>query len=222
MQEQELLLPVTDSQQETLDEVVKRYSVALTQDVGAVRYLRSRGLNREIVDGNRLGIVREPEHGHGHLEGWLAIPYLDKKGMPLGIRFRCLRDHDHGVHGGSKYFGLPGEPTRVYNARAIVKAKNEVNVAEGELDCMTLTMIGLDAVGIPGVHNWKPHHKRMLAGFGIIHIWADPDTAGLEFARRVQSDLRHARVVPLQGGDVSETYVKHGAEHLLSLLERGK
>lgn len=217
-----MLLPVSASQQETMDEVVTKYQNALTQDEGAVRYLMRRGLDKGIVTGSRLGVVSNPEQDHSHVNGWLCIPYLDKNDVPLSMRFRCIQEHDCSERGHGKYMGLTDEPTRTFNVQAIVRAKNEINLTEGEMDCITLHKMGLHAIGIPGVHNWKPWHRRMLAGFGVINIWADTDTEGLKFARKVQGQLRHARVVPLPAKDVNASFVQYGAEHLLSLIrERG-
>lgn len=136
----------------------------------------------------------------------------------MGIRFRCMENHDHGEYGHGKYFGPAGQPTRMFNVRAILDAKDEIAIAEGELDCAILNRVGIPAVGVPGAKSWKNHFKRMLAGFSKIHIFADPDVCGIEFAQQVQQHLRHARIVPLGDGDVTDIFVRHGRERLLSLI----
>lgn len=205
-------------QREALDEAVRRYEEALTPAVGA--YLLGRGIDQAVADTFRLGVVSDPAPGHARFEGFLSIPYLRLDGQPLSVRFRCLRDHDHEPHG--KYMTLPSDPVRVFNVSAIEQADAEIHVTEGEFDAMILTKVGLRAVGIPGASNWSNVHRHMLAGFKRIYVWGDPDDAGADFINRVCRSMRQARGVQLRFGDVTETYLEHGAEGLFELIEEGK
>ena len=84
---------------------------------------------------------------------------------------------------------------------------------------MILGQLGLYAVAIPGANAWQGHHRRMLAGFSHIRIWADPDPAGVEFAGKIMQAMRNAKTVKLRSGDVSDTFMHEGAEGLLSLIQ---
>ncbi|WP_327431398.1 hypothetical protein [Streptomyces sp. NBC_01236] len=150
----------------------------------------------------------------------LAIPYLDRHGSPLTVRFRCLvEDHDHRAFGHGKYNTIKDDPPRMYGIDSVHQAGDTIDVAEGELDRIILRKIGLHAVAIPGASIWQGRHRRMLAGFNRVRVWGDPDDAGAEFTARICRALRSAKGVRLRDGDVTETYKQGGAQSLLSLIK---
>lgn len=217
MSEPEPLRPLSASQREALEEATASYQEAVTADVA--HYLRARGIDQKAAATFRLGVVADPLPGHERFRGYLAIPYLDRNGQPLSIRFRCLNDrHVHREHGHGKYMSITGEPARVYNVGAIHQAGDEIHVAEGEFDAEVLTLAGLPAVAIPGASGWQPHHRRMLAGFSRVWVWGDADDAGAEFTARVCRALRTAKGVRLRHGDVTDNYLSGGADALLALI----
>ena len=174
IEEQESLQPLSDLQLETLEEATAAYQAAVTRE--AAHYLAGRGIDKAVATGHRLGVVADPMPGHERFRGWLAIPYLDKDGQPLTIRFRCLQQHDHRDLGHGKYMSLPDDIPRMFNIGAIHRAGDEIHVTEGELDALVLTKIGLPAVAVPGAHLWKPRHRVMLAGFNRVWVGATPTT----------------------------------------------
>lgn len=200
-----------------LDEAVSRYQAALTP--AAVAYLRSRGISRETALTNRLGVVSDPAPGHGRHAGWLSIPYLRHDYGAVSIRFRCIEDHDHRDYGHGKYASLEGEPNRVFFIPAIHAAEDVIHVCEGEFDAMILNQLGLPAIAIPGASGWQSHHRRMLAGFGRVWVWGDPDDAGAKFTTKVCRSLRQARGVQLRIGDVTETYLAEGPQGVYALID---
>lgn len=150
----------------------------------------------------------------------LVIPYLHHTGYPLTMRFRCIEQHEHEYHG--KYNSLTDDPVRVYNTEAIRLAGDTIHVCEGEFDAMVLNSIGLHAIAIPGAHTWKGSHRRLLAGFSRIWVWADADEAGAEFANKITRSLRTARKVRLPKGlDVTDLFIQSGrsADALLALIQ---
>jgi DNA primase len=156
--------------------------------------------------------------GHERFRGFLSIPYLDRDARPLTMRFRCLTEHEHREHGHGKYTSITGDPVRMFNVGAVHRADDEIHVAEGELDAIILTRIGLPAVAIPGALLWRAHHRRMLAGFSRVWVWGDPDDAGAEFTTKVCRSLRTAKGVRLRTGDVTDTYLTGGADALHALI----
>lgn len=229
MPEQEALLPLTALQREILEKAIQGYQFELAMADGVQEYLAGRGLRQEIVDGARLGVVNDsPAVGHESFVGWLAIPYLDKDGSPLTVRFRCLQHLEEGCKAAGhskKYMGLPGDPARTYNIGAIHRAARgdgSINICEGELDALILEQAGLDAIALPGATHWKPRHRIMLAGFNVINVWADPDEAGDGMAKTILKSLRNARRIRLTAGDVTETCADLGEKGLLALLEEEK
>lgn len=219
MSEQEPLRPHSASQRETLEEATAAYQAAVTAD--AARYLLARGIDRETAATFRLGVVADPAPGHSRFAGFLAIPYLDVADRPLSMRFRCMHAHEHREYGHGKYMSLPDEPARIFNVGAIHRADDQIHLCEGELDAVILTRIGLPAVAVPGVNSWTAHHRRMLAGFSRVWVWADPDDAGADLANRVTRALRSAKAVRLRAGDVTDTYLHGGAEALHAALDTG-
>ncbi|WP_280837795.1 toprim domain-containing protein [Micromonospora sp. A200] len=210
--------PLSASQRETLEEATRAYQDQLT--VAAVQHLQGRGLGKAEADTFRLGVVVDPYPGHSKYRGMVAIPYLDRDGRPLSIRFRCLEEHNHRDFFHGKYNTVKDEPARCYNIGAIHRAGDEIHVTEGEFDAIVLNKIGLPAVAFPGANNFKPRHRRMLAGFSRIWVWGDPDDAGAEFTNRICRSLRQAKGVRLTEGDVTETYMAAGqnADVLLAAL----
>lgn len=221
MKEHEPLLPVTDFALAAMMRATRTYqdSVWLAED-----WLAARGLNAEAVSSFRLGVVGDPAPGHERMLGWLSIPYLgaDRGGgeTVLSIRFRCVQDHDHKVHGG-KYMTLPGDQSRLFNVKVLSRTSSPVlHIAEGELDAIVLNQCGFPAVGVPGANNWKAHYARLLSGFETVYLWGDPDDAG----KRLNSDLRKAlgrsaRVVHLVDGDVNDVFLQGGKAALAKALE---
>lgn len=218
MSEHEPLQPLSDSQREALEEATTSYVGAVTPV--AAKYLHARGIDRETAATFRLGVVGDPFPGHERFRGWLAIPYLDRQGKPLSMRFRCMENHTHRDFGHGKYMSMSEEPTRVFNVRGIHLAGDEIHVSEGEFDAMILSKVfDGTAAGFPGAKSWRGHHRRMLAGFSRVWVWGDPDDAGAEFVQKVTRSLRNAKGVRLRTGDVTDTYLAGGADALYSLIE---
>ncbi len=203
---------------EALGEATATYEAALTED--AARYLVGRGIDRATALTNRLGVVTDPLPGHARFKGWLSIPYLDKDGMPLTIRFRCLQQHQCRDSGHGKYATLTDDIPRMYGVGSIHRATDSIHVTEGEFDAMILCKVGLPAVAVPGANLWARHHRRMLAGFSRVWVWGDPDDAGAEFNAKVTRSLRQAKAVSIRGGDVSQVYMADGADALYALIGR--
>jgi hypothetical protein len=208
--------PLSGSQREALEEATTSYEGAVSREVA--RYLLARGIDRDTAATFRLGSVADPFPGHERFRGWLAIPYLDKDGKPLSMRFRCIQDHAHRDFGHGKYMSMSEEPSRVFNIRGIHIADDTLHIAEGEFDTMILSKVFGAASGFPGAKSWRGHHRRMLAGFSRVHVWGDPDEAGAEFVQKVCRQVRSAKGVRLRDGDVTDTYTAGGADALLALI----
>jgi hypothetical protein len=216
------LLPLSSSQQQLLAEAVKRYEDATETEPDVWAWLAARGLDHDslAVRTHRLGVVADPMPGHEKYRGWLCIPYLSAADdrHPVQVRFRCLQDHNCREKGHGKYASLSGDRGRMYNVQALQFADDVIHLCEGELDAITLVSCGLPAVAVPGAQAWRPHYRRVLAGFSKVHVWADPDEAGSELLSRVMKALPQAQPVRLTDGDVNETFRRYGSEHLKDLV----
>lgn len=231
------LRPLGSEQMMALEDATSRYEEALTFDLEAQEYLEARGIDSHLagtfragdgggIDNYRLGVVTDPAPGHPRFGKWLSIPYLDAKGRPLQIRFRCIADHGNGIgaaphEGHGKYMGVTGDHTRLFNVGAVLRARDEIHVTEGEFDAMILNKAGLPAVACPGVNNYKPHYSRIFAGFSRVYVWGDNDDAGNAYMAELTRKILRSRGVQVPRGDITEHYLEHGAESLRSLIERG-
>lgn len=217
MAEHDPLQPLSTSQKEMLEEAVASYQEHMTPE--AASYLLKRGIGRDEALAFRLGVVVDPAPGHEKYRGMLAIPYLGRDGQPLTVRFRCMVEHNHRDYFHGKYNTIKDDIPRMFNIGAIHRAGEEIHVCEGELDAIILNKLGLPAVAIPGANMWFGRHRRMLAGFNRVWVWSDPDDAGAELLGKITRALKSAKAVRLRA-DVTDTYLAHGAEHVLSLYRK--
>lgn len=161
-----------------------------------------------------LGVVLDPVTGHEQYENRLSIPYITRTGV-VDIRFRSMDSSE------PKYLGLPGATTHLYNVSSIARAGSQICVCEGEIDTITLDrVVGLYAVGVPGVNNWKKHYSKLLADFDRVFLFADGDQAGHEFAKSLVRELGNVTAINMPDGeDVNSMYIKHGAEYFKKKVE---
>jgi DNA primase len=221
MTERAPMQPTIPSRRRMLDTAVTRYQVAGSRDVEFQKYVARRELSDETVSTFRLGVVSHPMAGHEKHVGRLAIPYLHHTGYPLAVRFRCMENHDCRANGHGKYMSLPDDPVRMFNTSAVLNARNEIHVTEGEFDAMILTQLGLHAIAIPGAKLWTPAHATNLRGFSRVWVWQDPDEAGSEFVNKVLGALHQAAPVTLDM-DVNDLYLSGGKTQVLGALSRAR
>lgn len=189
--------------------------------------LAKRGVSPATAERFRLGLVGTSTDsiypGHERMAGRLAIPSIGPNGGVQSLRFRCLADHDCHETGCSKYMGLAGVPTRLFNTRAIHEAGDVVALAEGEMDAVILNQVGVPAVGVVGVHNWKDYHRRIFDGFTDVIVCGDNDDPGRQFTERLVKAIPQARAVHfgVDSDDVSSFYTREGEDalrHALGLI----
>lgn len=190
-------------QKRLLEQATSHYQQAVNLAEG---YLVNRGLSLQDAEYFRLGVVHQPLVGHEAYEGRLAIPYITPAGV-VDLRFRAIN------HEEPKYLSLPGSETRLYNVNALFKATDWIAVCEGEVDTITLTKLGIPAVGVPGVKNIKSHHYRILADFQRIYVFADGDPAGKEFTKELARKVSGVTPIAIpEGEDVNSLFTKQGSD----------
>jgi hypothetical protein len=185
-----------------------------------VTYLETRGYTAdqaaEAVAKFRLGVV--DDHPQEYLIGRLSIPYMTTTGI-LGIKYRCLRDHDCKAEGCPKYLYDDGEEPRLYNAGAVLKSNPLLFVTEGELDTIAIqTWTGLPACAVPGAQQWAKHRywARCFTPFPLVILPADGDKAGKDMAKAIAADVPQLRIVHMPTGmDVNDVLRTEGAEAFL-------
>jgi DNA primase len=204
---------LSQEQKILLTETAHKYAQALDHQTAS--YLLSRGITKEAAGTFLLGTVNEPAPGHEHAVGCLSIPYRTPTGV-VGIKFRK-------VDGGSpKYLWPTGQKVGLYNVVDIHDSSDVIAICEGELDSLVMSaLVGVPAVGIAGVSQWKPWFPKMFEGFDRIVIFADNDlkedgrNPGMELAKRIKEDLDKAIVISLpENKDVNQVYLDGGADWL--------
>jgi DNA primase len=175
-----LRLPSSDARN-LLDKRSRQYEA---NRPAVVDYLTTRGIPETAADDFRLGVV--DEHPMPYLVGRLSIPYVTMTGI-LGIKYRCLRDHDCKAESCPKYLYDDGEEPRLYNAGATLRSSPLLFITEGEIDAIAVqTLTGYPACAVPGADMWARKHRywaRCFTAFPLVVFTADGDKAGKQFAK---------------------------------------
>jgi DNA primase len=205
-------------QSKLLKEAALRYAQEISPE--ALVVLAERGISEEVAARFYLGTITEPINGHEMYEGWISIPYMTALEMCVGFKFRRLDD------GKPKYSSPTGQKAHLYNVADTTILSPHIVVCEGELDTViTSGVLGIPAVGIPGVQAWKPHFAKLFTGYDTVFIVGDNDikedgtNPGAEFSKRVASEILNSQIVTLPPGmDINDYYLAHGAEATRALL----
>lgn len=210
-------MTLTQEQRNLLESQTSRYQSNLYV---AAEYLEARGITEDTAVWARLGVVDEGIHGDSEAAFQrLSIPYTTRSGV-VDLRFRCIRDHECGEVGCSKYLGRPGATLRIYGVDDLVSAGDTIAVTEGELDRLILRQLGYPAVGLPGAESWKRHWHRLLEDFSRVVVFGDGDAAGARFIRKLMDQFPQSveGVQLVDGEDVNSTYLLEGREYFDSIL----
>ena len=199
---------LSNSQRAFLQQATEQYArhIAVAEE-----YLRSRHISVDEARRFHLGVVKDALPGHETYSGRLAIPYITPSGV-VDIRFRTIYNNPDE----SKYMGIPGAKTTMFNAQAVLNAENYICVTEGEMDTVILSVkTNHPAVGIPGANNWKPYYTKILDDFDTVIVLADGDSAGLEFGKKLSRELPNVNLVQMpEGHDVNSIIIQEGVKWL--------
>ena len=210
---------VLDAQSKLLRQVAERYAQALTDE--ALLVLEERGISEQVAARFSLGTITDPHQGHEQYEGWISIPYITANDLCVGFKFRRI---DAGI---PKYGSPAGQKTHLYNVSDILLDSPHIVICEGEFDTIiTSGVLGIPAVGVPGVQAFKPHYPRLLAGYDTIYVAGDNDerddkeeNPGQLFSKRVASEVTNSQIVSLPPGmDITDYYLQNGHDATKELL----
>jgi len=199
-------------------EAAQRYAQEISPE--AIVALAERGISEQVAARFQLGTITDPINGHEMYDGWISIPYITASNYCVGFKFRRLDDSK------PKYGSPTGQKAHLYNVTDVLIQSPYIVVCEGELDTViTSGMVGIPAVGIPGVQAWKPHYAKLFNGYDTVYIVGDNDikedgsNPGMEFAKRVANEIFNSQIVTLPPGmDINDYYLAHGAEATRALL----
>ena len=204
----ELSQPLMAASVEAMTRAAEQFHEALDESTTA--YLEGRGLLEAGIQA-RLGVVpRDTSPAWRQYIGRLSIPFFNASGDCVLIRFRDLSGSSP-----AKYLQMADSRNVPYNIPALVSGARTINVCEGELDALTLSAMGLAAIGITGANGWKPHYRKLLDPFERVVVWGDSDDAGRAFNSTVKASVRQAQPAYLEN-DINDTYVTEGEMPILS------
>jgi DNA primase len=208
----------SNAQSKLLLEAAQRYAQAINPQT--LNVLEERGISDAVAAMFELGTITNPINGHEMYEGWLSIPYITAGGSCVGFKFRRLEDIK------PKYGSPTGQKAHLYNVVDVTIMSPYIVICEGELDTViTSGVLGIPAVGVPGVAAWKSHFPKLFGGYETVYVVGDNDikedgsNPGAEFAKRVANEVMNSTIVTLPAGmDINDYYLKHGVEDTRKLL----
>lgn len=220
--------PVNRHIKEDIRKALERFEKALPGSPAA-EYLNDRHIGQRTAATHRLGYVDPADP----LEGWerfatrLAVPYLNAHGDPVWIKFRATpltRPNKDGKI--MKYSQQEGSEARLFNTQALSMPGDTLCLVEGEFDVITLTALGIPAVGVPGAGSWKAWFHRALQGYERMVLFHDADDIGRDGERAGEKLVRAVKeripdIIPIAppGGfnDISEAFVAGHGEAIRAL-----
>ena len=205
-------------QSKLLLEAAQRYAQAISPEALAV--LDARGISEVVAAKYQIGTITEPINGHEMYQGWISIPYITAGGSCVGFKFRRVDE------GKPKYGSPTGQKAHLYNVADITIMKPYIVVCEGELDTVIVSgVLGIPAVGVPGVAAWKSHFPKLFGGYETVYVVGDNDVKedgsnpGAEFSKRVANEVMNSTIVTLPPNmDINDYYLAHGASATRKLL----
>lgn len=214
-------IQLAESTKELLGERQQEYAAQLKGSIGE-QWLQSRGLTSRAMGFFGLGYVETPMKGDRLHQGRVTIPYFTRTGI-VALRSTSIPDANGGRPEPKYLPWMTGDLSRPYNSTALDGSHEEITICEGEMDTMTAWMLGMYAVGIPGVSNWKDVY-RPLFRYRRVTIIADNDDAGQgnEFAKTIASKLGGCQIAIMpKGYDLNSYFAEHGEENTKKYLAGG-
>jgi hypothetical protein len=203
-----MLRPENARQKAALMRAIDKFEAAY-EGSPAEEYMQGRGVMPRTAQAHRVGFVdpARPLEGFERFAGRICIPYLNVNKEPVWAKFRAnplVREFK------AKYAQQEGGRGRLFNLPALNHPGDLICLAEGELDVMTLTALGIPAVGVPGSKHWRAYMKRCLDGYGRVVLFYDDDEngAGKALVAAVKASIPDVIALAAPGGynDLNDAY----------------
>jgi Toprim-like len=208
---------LSKEQRRLLEKTTLQYAAHLDE---AADWLAGRGIDLETARSAGLGVVIDPPVQHYHMRGRLSIPYLTDAG-PVAIVARCIQNHSCKEFDHDKMAKPSGQGNLLYGVQSASWADDWIVVTEGEIDALTYHQIGVPALAVPGVKNWKPHWVNVFEDFSRVYWAVDGDDAGDALWERARYETGNAIKMKMPDGeDVNSMYLKQGRDYLLGRIKK--
>ncbi|MBB5063548.1 DNA primase [Granulicella mallensis] len=186
----------------------------------------SKFFSEEVLRASGLFSWKEQEDGspgpmYARFRKRITFPIMNEQGKPIAFTARALDSVDVDPKAGAKYMNSPETPLytkgqvlfNLDKAKAAIKSKDAALLVEGQMDCISLFMNGVDNVIATSGTAFTEHQLRMLGRF-TKRVWLnfDPDQAGANAAEKtlgllVEEDF-DVRVITLDGGLDPDRFVR--------------
>ena len=180
----------------------------------------------EVLRASGLFSSKEQEDGspgpmYARFRKRITFPICNEQGKPIAFTARALDSADADAKAGPKYLNSPETPLytkgqvlfNLDKAKAAIKSKDAALLVEGQMDCISLFMNGVDNVIATSGTAFTEHQLRILSRFSK-RVWLnfDPDNAGANAAEKtlgllVEEDFE-VRVITLEGGLDPDRFVR--------------
>lgn len=178
-----------------------------------MEFWRSRGVEGQVGPQGLGQVPEDCDLEWAPYRGMASLPFVSPGGQVTNIRFRQLGG------GSPKYLQLAGITPGPYNVRVLAGQAETVVITEGEIEALTLAELGIAAVGIPGVHLWKPFFARLFDGVSNVIVWGDPDDPGRDFNAAIQKSIPRATAAYMEK-DINDTYTQDGPMPILEAFSK--
>ena len=139
----------------------------------------------------------------------VRIPYRDSNGNEKAVRYRTAPSK--GAATDNRFRWKTGSKSFLYGLWRLDRSQDSVVLVEGESDCHSLWLHGINAVGLPGAGNWSESRDAdHLVGFKTIYVVLEQDEGGEAVQNwltksRIREQARLVRITEF--GDPSEMHV---------------
>ncbi len=164
----------------------------------------------------------------------VMFPICNEAGKPIAFTGRALETTTPDGKTVAKYMNSPETPLytkghvlfNLDKAKAAIKANAGALLVEGQMDCISVFMGGLQSVVATSGTAFTEHQVRLLSRFTKkVVLNFDPDSAGQNAAEKTIASLVEegfdVRVLTLCGGLDPDGYVReHGMQDYVNLVQR--
>ena len=180
----------------------------------------------EVLRASGLFSAKEQEDGspgpmYARFRKRITFPIANEQGKPIAFTARALDSAEQDAKAGPKYLNSPETPLytkgqvlfNLDKAKAAIKAADVALIVEGQMDCISVFMSGIQGVVATSGTAFTESQVRLLGRFTKnVVLNFDPDSAGANAAEKtsgllVEEDF-NVRIVTLEGGLDPDRFIK--------------
>ena len=197
--------------------------------------------SEEVLRASGIFSAKEQEDGsqgqmYARFRKRITFPIANEQGKTIAFTARALDDTDDKGRPVAKYMNSPETPLytkglvlfNLDKAKAAIRANDGAVLVEGQMDCISVYMAGVQSVLATSGTAFTEMQVRLLGRFTKrVVVNFDPDTAGAMAAEKsialLTEEEFEVKVVTLEGGLDPDRYVReHGVEAYMAALRGAK